>query len=71
RFDRSEAEKELWGQAIVVLFKPWRAPADLKQPNQTWLDVALIVRAGLQSWMNRVINNMNVLTECRDARREH
>ncbi|KAJ7821157.1 hypothetical protein B0H13DRAFT_1550470, partial [Mycena leptocephala] len=68
RFDRSEEEKELWAQAIVVLFKPWRHPTDLKGLDQSWLDEALILRDGLEPWKNRVIQNLNVLSECRDAR---
>ncbi|KAJ6510125.1 hypothetical protein C8R47DRAFT_915332, partial [Mycena vitilis] len=71
RSDRSEEEKELWAQAVVVLFKPWRRPADLKAPDETWLDVASHLIGELEPWMRSVIRNMNVLSECRDARREH
>ncbi|KAJ7178801.1 hypothetical protein C8R43DRAFT_823738, partial [Mycena crocata] len=68
RSDRSEEEKELWAQDVVVLFKPWRLPTELKGADETWLDAELKLRPTLEPWKNRVIRNMNVLAECRDAR---
>ncbi|KAJ7603550.1 hypothetical protein DFH06DRAFT_915897, partial [Mycena polygramma] len=68
RFDRSDEEKELWARAVVVLFKPWRTPADLKDQTETWVDVASLLVDELEPWKRRVIRNMNVLSECRDAR---
>ncbi|KAJ7015732.1 hypothetical protein C8F04DRAFT_901505, partial [Mycena alexandri] len=68
RSDRTDAERELWAQDVVVLFKPWRVPADLKSQDQSWLEVASVLIGGLLPWHRRVIQNMNVLTECRDAR---
>ncbi|KAJ6501460.1 hypothetical protein C8R47DRAFT_970072, partial [Mycena vitilis] len=71
RFDRSDEERELWAYDVAVLFKPWRVPTDLKSADETWLEVATRLRDALEPWKNRVIDNMNVLSECRDARREH
>ncbi|KAJ7783108.1 hypothetical protein B0H16DRAFT_1298298, partial [Mycena metata] len=68
RSDRSEAEREQWAQTVVVLFKPWRVPNDLKSPDESWLETVLALRAGLAPWLNTAIRNMNVLSECRDAR---
>ncbi|KAJ7602342.1 hypothetical protein DFH06DRAFT_1023825, partial [Mycena polygramma] len=68
RSDRTPEEKELWAQDIVILFKPWRKPHDLKTNEQSWLDVAEDLLVSLSSDALRIIHNMNVLTECRDAR---
>ncbi|KAJ6579184.1 hypothetical protein DFH09DRAFT_842328, partial [Mycena vulgaris] len=68
RSDRSHEERELWAKDVVILFKPWRTPFDLKSTEQTWLQVALEVQSDAEDWKLSVINNMNVLTECRDAR---
>ncbi|KAJ7135269.1 hypothetical protein C8R43DRAFT_829266, partial [Mycena crocata] len=68
RQDRTDEERELWARDIVVLFKPWRTPADLKDVNETWLDAVKALLPSLSDWNKRVIRNMNVLSECRDAR---
>ncbi|KAJ7157049.1 hypothetical protein C8R43DRAFT_835778, partial [Mycena crocata] len=68
RFDRTAEERELWAQDVVILFKPWRVPTDLKTQDETWLEVATRLRQDIEPWKNRVIQNMNVLAECRDAR---
>ncbi|KAJ7443486.1 hypothetical protein B0H11DRAFT_1693420, partial [Mycena galericulata] len=68
RSDRSDEEKELWAQDIVMLFKPWRKPVDLKLVGTTWLDTVIELQASIEPWKNRIIRNMNVLAECRDAR---
>ncbi|KAJ7093628.1 hypothetical protein C8R43DRAFT_867196, partial [Mycena crocata] len=68
RFDRSDEERELWAQDVVVLFKPWRIPTDLKEPGETWSHAASELRRDIDPWKERVIRNMNVLAECRDAR---
>ncbi|KAJ7462830.1 hypothetical protein B0H11DRAFT_1631201, partial [Mycena galericulata] len=68
RPDRSPEEKELWAKDIVILFKSWRIPSDLKSAHESWIDVAEAMYLDLDSWKKRVIRNMNVLSECRDAR---
>ncbi|KAJ7730792.1 hypothetical protein B0H16DRAFT_1235481, partial [Mycena metata] len=68
RRDRSPEERELWARDVVILFKPWRTPSDLKEPGETWLSAALKLEADAHPWILRVIRNMNVLSECRDAR---
>ena len=38
RNDRSPEELEEWSRSILILFIPWRHPADLKQRDETWTD---------------------------------
>ncbi|KAJ7725052.1 hypothetical protein B0H16DRAFT_1333019, partial [Mycena metata] len=68
RSDRSDAERELWAQDIVILFKPWRLPTDLRSREQTWADVVTSLLEHLSPLHERIVRNMNVLSECRDAR---
>ncbi|KAJ7135571.1 hypothetical protein C8R44DRAFT_580134, partial [Mycena epipterygia] len=68
RRDRSDEEKELWAKDVVVLFKPWRSPSELKDRDESWSQAAEVLQNELEPWKLRVIRNMNVLTECRDAR---
>ncbi|KAJ7495930.1 hypothetical protein B0H11DRAFT_1640775, partial [Mycena galericulata] len=71
RWDRSDEERELWAQDIVTLFKPWRTPTDLKRPQDTWMETVVALRTDIEPWKDQIIRNMNVLAECRDARKEH
>ncbi|KAJ7665250.1 hypothetical protein DFH06DRAFT_914988, partial [Mycena polygramma] len=68
RCDRSAEEKELWAQDIAILFKPWRSPSDLKAYDSAWTPVADEIVRDSVAWQQKIIRNMNVLTECRDAR---
>ncbi|KAA1478248.1 hypothetical protein DENSPDRAFT_861822 [Dentipellis sp. KUC8613] len=36
RTDREFEERSLFCRAMLILFKPWRRPSDLKMPGQTW-----------------------------------
>jgi hypothetical protein len=36
--DKGPTSREDWAQAMLILFKPWRSPADLKPPNESWSD---------------------------------
>ncbi|KAJ6464323.1 hypothetical protein DFH09DRAFT_957822, partial [Mycena vulgaris] len=68
RPDRTAEEKELWAKDVVILFKPWRTPLDLKAVDESWTHAADGMLDTLEPWQRRIIRNMNVLTECRDAR---
>jgi Helitron helicase-like domain at N-terminus/PIF1-like helicase len=67
RPDRSEEERELWCRAMLILFKPWRRLFDLKEKESSWSraydDFAF------DPYCRRIINNMNVENECKDAKR--
>ncbi|RDX53627.1 hypothetical protein OH76DRAFT_1315173, partial [Lentinus brumalis] len=68
RPDRMPEEKELWARAIVTLFVPWRTPADLKLPEETWTEAYERFLPRIASQHRNIIHNMSVLSECKDAR---
>ena len=68
RYDRSEEEKELWARSVLILFLPWRHPLDVRRPDETWSEAFERRRMELGDGMEQIIHNMNVLSECRDAK---
>ena len=69
RGDRSPEERDQWCRAMMILFKPWRKPTDLKGPNVTW---SLAYESTVfNADMANVIKNMNIENECKDARDEY
>ena len=56
---------------MLILFVPWRKPTDLRQPNETWLEAYERQHERISPHHKTIIMNMNVLTECRDARDSH
>ncbi|KAI0713799.1 hypothetical protein C8Q76DRAFT_589389, partial [Earliella scabrosa] len=71
RNDRSVKEKEEWARAMLILFVPWRDALELKDDDESWLDAFDRRSAGMSQAHLNIINNMNVLCECRDARDNH
>ncbi|KAJ3729846.1 hypothetical protein C8R42DRAFT_569407, partial [Lentinula raphanica] len=51
---------------MLVLYKPWRSGADLKQPNESWHDAFTLYQ--FSDSANVYIKNMNVRYECLDSR---
>ncbi|KAH7919434.1 hypothetical protein BV22DRAFT_1023020, partial [Leucogyrophana mollusca] len=68
RYDRSDAEREEWARAVLILFKPWRVAADLRREGISWFDSFESCRSSFPSYIWSTIKNINVLAECRDAR---
>ncbi|KAI0735618.1 hypothetical protein C8Q76DRAFT_610428, partial [Earliella scabrosa] len=71
RSDREEEEKLKWARMMLILFTPWRQPSDLKTTNETWLEAFERRRSIITVEHEKVIANMNVLSECRDVRDAH
>ncbi|KAJ3493916.1 hypothetical protein NLJ89_g10914 [Agrocybe chaxingu] len=69
--DKSVEGKELWAKYMLVLFRPWRSPLNLKERGQTWLQSYEHYETQLSLEHRQVIANMNVLTECKEARDVH
>ncbi|KAJ7917309.1 hypothetical protein B0H13DRAFT_1608479, partial [Mycena leptocephala] len=69
RADRSPSEYKRWCHAMLILFKPWRVPSDLKGPAQSWKDA--FERFDFSADAKRIMRNMNVENECQDARDDH
>ncbi|KAJ7158209.1 hypothetical protein C8R43DRAFT_816481, partial [Mycena crocata] len=66
RPDRGEQKREKWCRAMLILFKPWRTIADLKQPEQSWTQAFDTV--DFSPYSCRIMKNMHVENECKDAR---
>lgn len=68
RRDRSDEERESWARTVLSLFLPWRSPGELKQGEETWMDAYERQEHLFQPAHLAIVDNMNVLTECKDAR---
>ena len=66
RCDRGPEEKEQWCRAMTIIFKPWRQPSDLKEDDQSWTNAFEAAR--FHTRISKIIKNMNVENECKDAR---
>ncbi len=71
RPDRAPEEKALWARMMLILFVPWRKPSDIRLQNENWTAAFERLRGRISTKHMEVINNMNVLSECRDARDTH
>jgi len=66
--DRGPEEKEQWHRAMIILFKPWRTPTDLKGGHTSWMDAFKSTK--FKPSMIEIMKNLNVENECKDARWE-
>ncbi|KAI0065027.1 hypothetical protein BV25DRAFT_1778848, partial [Artomyces pyxidatus] len=66
RGDCSAEEKEQLSRMLLILFKPWRVLQDLKSMNETWTEA--YQRQEFPALLKRIICNIHVEHECRDAR---
>ncbi|PPQ67617.1 hypothetical protein CVT26_006827 [Gymnopilus dilepis] len=65
----SEEAREYWSKQITILFKPWRTLTQLKEVTNTWrAQYDADEQAGLLDKHRGIIANMQLLTECADAR---
>ncbi|KAI0730647.1 hypothetical protein C8Q76DRAFT_614010, partial [Earliella scabrosa] len=71
RSDRDAPEKEAWARMMLILFVPWRSPSDLRDRDETWLQVFERQSSSISERHMEIIKNMNVLSECRDVRDAH
>ncbi|KAJ8473165.1 hypothetical protein ONZ45_g16394 [Pleurotus djamor] len=56
---------------MLILFKPWRTLADLRPENLTWAQAYDDFLVSAPPHVHTVINNMQLLHECRDSRDDH
>ena len=68
RSDRDPSEKEAWARMMLILFVPWRSPSDLRSMRESWTEAFERQRGRISSKHLKIIENMNVLSECRDVR---
>ncbi|KAI0689534.1 hypothetical protein C8T65DRAFT_543694, partial [Cerioporus squamosus] len=68
RADREPEEREAWSRTMLILFVPWRTPSDLRCSTESWSDAFQRRKNDIPRNLLQVMENMNVLSECRDAR---
>ncbi|RDX47455.1 hypothetical protein OH76DRAFT_1354061, partial [Lentinus brumalis] len=68
RHDGSDEEHDNWARTVLVLFVPWRSPADLRNVGESWTASYTRQQTCIPQQHRSIIFNMNVLNECRDAR---
>ncbi|KAJ3838968.1 hypothetical protein F5878DRAFT_498730, partial [Lentinula raphanica] len=59
-------DREYYCCSMLVLYKPWRSGADLKQPDESWHDAFISYQFSASAAM--FIKNMNLRYECLDSR---
>jgi len=67
RRDRPELLQK-YCRLMLILFKPWCTVEDLRLPDQTWADAFSEFMETAQSGVKTVLENMQVLHECHDAK---
>ncbi|KAI0030511.1 hypothetical protein K488DRAFT_23909, partial [Vararia minispora EC-137] len=68
RADRTAEEKSIYHRAMLLLFRPWRSLSDLVENGTTWS--AAFEASTFSSYIAKIIQNIHVEHECRDARAE-
>ncbi|KAG2149574.1 hypothetical protein BD769DRAFT_1331743, partial [Suillus cothurnatus] len=56
---------------MLILFKPWRSVSDLKKGTQSWTEVFDEFRHTCSPAITYILNNMQILHECKDSRDDH
>ncbi|THU84819.1 hypothetical protein K435DRAFT_621840, partial [Dendrothele bispora CBS 962.96] len=68
RRDR-EATIPRHARLMLILFKPWVNISDLKEGEQSWEEAyEIFLRDSCSPRIKRIIDNMQLLHECRDSR---
>ncbi|KIK53153.1 hypothetical protein GYMLUDRAFT_146703, partial [Collybiopsis luxurians FD-317 M1] len=71
RRDR-EIVYERYSRLMLIFFKPWRSPSDLREDNQSWSQAfEAFIKTQCDVQTRKIINNMQLLHECRDSRDDH
>jgi len=57
---------------MLILFKPWRCASDLRTVGQSWEDSFVnFLEHSCPERFKSIMNNMQILHECRDSRDDH
>ena len=70
RRDKSEL-RERYSRLMLILFKPWRTARDLRQSQSSWTDAFDNYMLECPDKWKTVMDNMQILHECRDSRDDH
>ncbi|KAH7905484.1 hypothetical protein BJ138DRAFT_991661, partial [Hygrophoropsis aurantiaca] len=66
RLNKSAEEDERWYRLMLILFKPWRTISDLLGDASNWKSAFESYTFSKRSMF--LMHNMNIESECRDAR---
>ena len=70
RRDR-EAVREQYCRLMLIFFKPWRHARDLRSENESWSDAFEIFLRSCSPETAKIIENMQLLHECKDSHDDH
>lgn len=70
RRDRQDI-KEKYCRLMLILFKPWRRALDLRNTGQSWSDAFDDFARSCSTDILAVMDNMQILHECKDSRDDH
>lgn len=56
---------------MLILFKPWRNARHLRKTGQSWSDAFLDFKSSCDGRFIRIMDNMQLLHECKDSRDDH
>ena len=70
RRDHAEAHAR-YCRLMLILFKPWRMLSELRESADSWESTFEIFRQSMDIDHQHVLNNMQVMHECRDSRNDH
>ncbi|THU76713.1 hypothetical protein K435DRAFT_704153, partial [Dendrothele bispora CBS 962.96] len=59
---------ERYCRCMLLFFKPWRIPSDLRKPSQSWSAAFEEFKATCPDDKCHLMNNMQLHHECRDSR---
>ena len=69
---RDQMEKyERYCQLMLILFKPWRKPGELRETSTKWAMAYQHFAQTMEMCHKEIVENMQVLHECRDCRNDH
>ncbi|KAF8990435.1 hypothetical protein BDQ17DRAFT_1174277, partial [Cyathus striatus] len=63
-----DASHERHAHLMLILFHPWRSVHDLRQQFGSWLQAFNHFHANCSEHVHKIIDNMQVLHECKDSR---
>ncbi|KAG0708063.1 hypothetical protein DFH29DRAFT_795631 [Suillus ampliporus] len=56
---------------MLILFKPWCVPTDLKRDDELWTDAFTRFQCDCSQHVTDLLDNMQILHECKDSRDDH
>lgn len=70
RRDRPELQ-ERYSRLMLILFKPWKDPRELKADEEDWISAFRRFQVDCAPRVSRIMENMQLLHECKDSRDDH